>query len=151
MLAVGQHKEGERRGLFLAGLVADVDDDFAHAFDWRLQNGLHLPDAVLVESPVRLEKGVDGFLGRRGGGKVGRIGLGKTGAAVGAGAEGSVADGPGAAGACCGAGIGRWWHMLLGSGLEYRNEEGNQRGGAEQTDRRTDQAVLLKRGKAPSY
>ena len=36
--------------------------------------------------------------------------------------------------------------MLLGSGLEYRNEDGNQRSGAEQTDRRTDQAVLLRRG-----
>jgi hypothetical protein len=40
--------------------------------------------------------------------------------------------------------------MLLGSGLEYRNENGNQRSGAEQTSGRTDQAVLLKRGNIPS-
>jgi hypothetical protein len=39
--------------------------------------------------------------------------------------------------------------MLLGSGLEYRNEKGNQRSGAEQTSRRTDQAVLLSGGNIP--
>ena len=52
------------------------------------ENGLHLPDAVFVVAPIGLQEGVDDFLGGRGGGEVGRVGLGKDGRADGAGAEG---------------------------------------------------------------
>ncbi len=65
VLAVGQGKELERGGLLFAGLVADKDDHLADAFDRGLEDGLHLPDAVIVVAPTGLEKGVDGLLGRR--------------------------------------------------------------------------------------
>ena len=79
VLAVGQDEELQCLGLLFAGLVADVDDDFADALDLRLQDGLDLPHAVLVVTPALLQKFVDGFFGGRGSGEVRGIRLGKCG------------------------------------------------------------------------
>ena len=78
VLAVGKRKELQRLTAFpCRSCRRSRTITLLTPSDRGLQDGLHLPHAVLVVAPVGLEESVDRFLGGRGGGEVGRIGLGE--------------------------------------------------------------------------
>jgi hypothetical protein len=135
VLAVGKSEELQRRGLLLPGLVAHKDHDLAHALDRRLQNRLHLPHAPGIEAPTGGEKGVDGLFGRRRGGEIRRIRLGKRRS----GGRWSQERRPGLLH------CGRGRRLLLRRGREHGQRQGNQCGHAGHVHAgkmggRTDQA-----------
>ncbi len=154
-LPSGRAKNDSACGFCLPVLSPSRTITLLIALDGRFENGLHLPHAVAVVAPIGLEKGIDDLFRGRGGGEVGGIGLGKHrrtrwGRRRGRGlllrGRGRLSEGRRRLG---GGGIGRGRHMLLSDDLERGNEKGNQRGSAEETGGRTDQAVLLKGGKLP--
>ena len=123
MLAVRKDKENTTH-ILLAGFVADEDDHFADTIHRSLEDGLHLPHAVLVVTPIGLRKPSTTSLVGEVAVKLAGSGLGKTGAADGAGAEGAGGAGRSRCGAALpvSGGCRRGRYMLLGYGLEHRNE-----------------------------
>ena len=127
-LPSGSAKNSDRRGLLLAGFVADQNDDLADAFDRSLQDGPNLPDAAVVVTPTGMEECIDGLFGGRSGGKFAGSGLGKTGAADGRGRRRA------------GAGVlARPEHPVVRTAGKRAGTRG-QRSCAGKTDGQTDQA-----------